>query len=96
MTKTRTQKEVDQTLDVLSEIETVPSNPFLLTKIKERLQGEKHPIKRTGFYISWQLVATALLLVLNTWIFVAQATGYDATIEALRSDYLVHEEAIYE
>lgn len=56
--------EVERTLGAVDDIQRVDGNPYLYTRIQERMQQQK-PAPMAGSFSSWRMALATLLLVAN-------------------------------
>lgn len=90
-------KEVQKTMDSIDQIERVEGNPFLYTRLQERLkqQGEAKVITTHSRIPVWQIAMVSILFLING--IVLQQSGYfesensvaseDATLENFADEY---------
>lgn len=55
-------EEIDKTLDMVNHIQQVEGNPFLLTRIEEKIRQEERSNSRA---LSWQWALTMALVIMN-------------------------------
>ena len=68
--KEKIEQEIEKTLESIDGIQRAPSNPYLFTRIKARLDKNKNPWERTFSFVSKPLVALAMLvfvMAINSW-----------------------------
>lgn len=77
------QEEISKTLQSLDGVEKAKANPFLFTRIKQRMQLQENGWGKMGSFVSRPVVAIALLVLVmavNTWSVFNSVSG-DTIIE---------------
>ena len=83
--------EIERTLSTLDEVERVSGNPFLYTRIQERMRQNKAGSNSKRAAV-WSLAFAALLLLVNissAFVYYQKSVqaGQAAGIEAIASEY---------
>ncbi len=94
MERKQIQNEVDKTLEVFDQLQRVEGNPYLMTRIKARLEKEQ-PVSRTVLALRW--VALVTLIAINSltifyWLQQDESsatTGYEIVASTYQLDQSV-------
>jgi len=95
--KEKIQQEIEQTLQCLDGVKRAEANPFLFTRIKDRMAKKDSPWERTFSFISKPAIAMAIVLLVmtvNGWALLGSGSndntiGDSANVSELANEYNV-------